>query len=268
MKLDVIRANPAGNITLFVLTSVEKELRAKIAEKLLAIPELAAEQVGYRCEPDPGYDGRMEMAGGEFCGNASRAYGMLIAKERGIEETEETVQLTLQVSGSDTPVEIEADMEAGTSRAKMPLPQMVCRRTAGGVSGILVHLGGIAHFVVDDVIPSETFFEQAEKEIFSEMSGLDAYGVMFYDSASGKLIPLVKVPAANSLYWEGSCGSGSLATVIAQTEGAPDWKYAMDLVQPAGTVRAEVERVGGRVTEAYIGGDVEFDPPMQIEVDV
>ena len=43
MKLEVIRANPAGNITLFVKTPVEKAIRGSLAEKLLAIEEFAAE---------------------------------------------------------------------------------------------------------------------------------------------------------------------------------------------------------------------------------
>ena len=84
MKLEVIRANPAGNITLFVKTPVEKAERAPLAEKLLGIEEFAAEQVGYYCDAGEGFDGHMEMAGGEFCGNASRAYGFLIAQEKAL----------------------------------------------------------------------------------------------------------------------------------------------------------------------------------------
>ena len=263
MKLDVVRANPAGNITLYVLTPVAKEERGPLAEKLLAMGEFAAEQVGYRCEAEDGLDGHMEMAGGEFCGNATRAYGMLTALEKGLSGKQ---HLILRVSGCEEPVGVDLDVEAGTARAQMPLPRFVRPESAGGVQGILVHLGGIAHFVVSGVKPSVEFFEEAEKEIFAPMTELDAYGVMFRDQASGKLTPLVKVPAANSLYWEGSCGSGSLATVIAETEGCPDGNYAKDLLQPAGTVRAEVVRQDGKVVQAFIGGDVIIDRPVEVEV--
>ncbi len=263
MKLEVIRANPAGNITLFVKTPVEKAIRGSLAEKLLAIEEFAAEQVGYYCEPGEGFDGHMEMAGGEFCGNASRAYGFLMAQEKGLTGK---VHLTLDVSGSDVPVEVDADMDEGTARASMPLPRFVKPAEAGGTPGVLVHLGGIAHFVVEDIEPTEEFFDKAEAEIFKDMKELDAYGVMFTDSETGRLTPLVKVPAANSLYWEGSCGSGSLATAIAGTEGMPDGDYAMDLVQPAGTVRAEVTREGGKVKKAFIGGNISIDEPKYIEI--
>ena len=263
MKLNVVRANPAGNITLYVLDPVKKEDRGPLAEKLLAMEEFQAEQVGYKCEAAPEFDGHMEMAGGEFCGNASRAYGMLMAKEKGLTGKQ---KLTLEVSGCETPVEVELDVEAGTAKAQMPLPRFARPETVGGKQGILVHLGGIAHFVVDGVEPAKEYFDEAEKVIFSAMPELDAYGVMFRDKASGKLTPLVKVPAANSLYWEGSCGSGSLATVIAETEGEPDGDYAKDLIQPAGTVRAEVVRKNGRVVAAYIGGNVTIDAPVEVEV--
>ena len=47
MELNILRADPAGNITVFVLDPVEKAQRAAIAEKIMAIPALKAEQVGY-----------------------------------------------------------------------------------------------------------------------------------------------------------------------------------------------------------------------------
>ena len=43
MKLNILRADPAGNITVFVLDPVEKAKRAAIAEKIMAIPSLKAE---------------------------------------------------------------------------------------------------------------------------------------------------------------------------------------------------------------------------------
>ena len=78
-KLRVVRADPAGNITLFVLTPVGKAECAAVAAQLMAIRELQAEQVGFIFP-----NGHMEMEAGEFCGNASRAYGFLLAKQQGL----------------------------------------------------------------------------------------------------------------------------------------------------------------------------------------
>ena len=65
-RLRIVRADPAGNITLFVLTPVEKAACAAIAADLMTIGELKAEQVGFVFPT-----GHMEMEAGEFCGNAS-----------------------------------------------------------------------------------------------------------------------------------------------------------------------------------------------------
>ena len=78
MELNILRADPAGNITVFVLDPVEKAQRAAIAEKIMAIPALKAEQVGYACTAEDDVDGHMEMMGGEFCGNALRCAWLAI----------------------------------------------------------------------------------------------------------------------------------------------------------------------------------------------
>ena len=254
MKLTVVRADPAGNITLFVRTRVDRAQYGAVGEKLLALPELKGEQVGFLLG-----DGRLAMAGGEFCGNATRAFGLLTARECGLTGKQ---HLTLSVSGCEKAVGVDVDTDAGTARAEMPLPQFVRAETAGGVPGTLVHLGGIAHFVVDGVTPSEAFFAEAEP-LFLSLGALDAYGVIFLGGA--RMTPLVKVPATKAFVWEGSCGSGSLAAAIAQSEGA-DGVFERDYVQPAGTIRVTVERRGGQVTGAYIGGHVTLDEPVEVEI--
>ena len=260
MELNILRADPAGNITVFVLDPVEKAQRAAIAEKIMAIPALKAEQVGYACAAEDDVDGHMEMMGGEFCGNATRAYGMYIAQQKG-----GLSSVRLRVSGCDHAVTAQVDLKSGTARAEMPCPRSVKRVTVNGHEGTLVDLTGIAHFVVEGVEPSEGFFRAAES-IFSGIAGLDACGVIFLDAEKRSMIPLVKVIETGSLVWEGSCGSGSLATVIARTEGMADGEYSEDIIQPAGTVRVTTMRKNGRVVAAYIGGGVELDDPVEVEV--
>jgi len=115
MELNILRADPAGNITVFVLDPVEKAQRAAIAEKIMAIPALKAEQVGYACAAEDDVDGHMEMMGGEFCGNATRAYGMYIAQQKG-----GLSSVRLRVSGCDHAVTAQVDLKSGTARAEMP----------------------------------------------------------------------------------------------------------------------------------------------------
>ena len=114
----------------------------------------------------------------------------------------------------------------------------------------MVDLIGIAHLVVEDVPPSLDFFRKAEP-LFWDIPDLDAYGVIFLDSAKGAITPLVKVPAADSLVWEGSCGSGSLAAAIAQSQDAPDGPFVRTYIQPAGAVEAAVLRRDGEAVSAW-----------------
>ena len=245
MELNILRADPAGNITVFVLDPVEKAQRAAIAEKIMAIPALKAEQVGYACAAEDDVDGHMEMMGGEFCGNATRAYGMYIAQQKG-----GLSSVRLRVSGCDHAVTAQVDLKSGTARAEMPCPRSVKRVTVNGHEGTLVDLTGIAHFVVEGVEPSEDFFRTAEP-IFSGIAGLDACGVIFLDAEKRSMIPLVKVIE-------------SVACAVAQSEHMENGGFSCEYRQPAGAVRASVERQGGNVIAASIGGEVTLDEPMRI----
>ncbi|NBI69287.1 hypothetical protein D1646_21410 [Pseudoflavonifractor sp. 60] len=253
-----MRANPAGNITLFVLDPVDKEQRGALAARLMALPGSDVEQVGFVCPPLQGGMARMEMAGGEFCGNASRAFGMLTARERG-----GLSQVRVEVSGCEHPVTVDVDWAAGTAQTQMPLPRSVRRETVDGCPCVLVDLGGIAHLVAEDIAPGLDFFRRSEP-LLAGIPGLDAYGVIFLDSQKGTMTPLVKVPDAGSLVWEGSCGSGSLAAALAQSQSAPDGPFVRDYIQPAGVVQAAVVRRDQRVTAAYIGGAASVDQPAAI----
>lgn len=258
--MKILRANPAGNITLFVLDSVERDQRAHTAARLMAIPELGAEQVGFLCPPILGGDARIEMMGGEFCGNAARAFGLLTARNLG-----GLSQVRIEISGCDHPVLVAADLAAGAARSEMPLPREIRRETVAGHRGTLVHLGGIAHLVVEDAAPSQTFFAQAEP-LFQTVRGLDAYGVIFLDREGGKITPLVKVPATNTLVWEGSCGSGTLAAAVAQSWDNPKGTFIQDYIQPAGMIQAVIVWENRQIMAAYIGGPVSLDLPIEIEL--
>lgn len=260
MKLNVLRADPSGNITLFVLDPVPIGDRAGVAGRLMSLPGLDAEQVGFVCPPILGGQGRIEMAGGEFCGNATRAFGMYIAKKLGGPS-----QVLVEVSGCGGLVAVDADLSRGAARAQMPLPRSVVHVQADGHPGVLVDLGGIVHLVVEDVPPSLEFFYNVEP-LLRNIPGPDAYGVIFLDPLKNTMTPLVKVPAAGTLVWEGSCGSGSLAAAAAQSQTASDGVFVRNYIQPAGVIQATVTRRGGRLSSAYIGGPVTLASPIAAEL--
>ena len=83
MELSFQLADPAGNITLLVTTPVPREDHPTLAAGLLSIPELHAEQVGFLVPPQGAGVIRLEMMGGEFCGNALRCAGLYYAVQQG-----------------------------------------------------------------------------------------------------------------------------------------------------------------------------------------
>ena len=80
------------------------------------------------------------------------------------------------------------------------------------------------------------------------------------------MTPLVKVIETGSLVWEGSCGSGTVACAVAQSEGMQSGGFSCEYTQPAGKVRASVERQNGRVIAAAIGGPVTLGEVMCIDL--
>lgn len=256
MLLKTLLADPAGNITMFVLDDVKAERRAKIAKKIMSFSSLKVEQVAFRTG-----ENRIEMSGGEFCGNASRAFGMLVASERGMTGICDT---EIEISGAQGKVPVHVNLSAGTASAQMPLPQYVGKRTVGNVCGTLVHLGGIAHFVVKGLEPTREFFNLAEA-VFSEYPELEAYGVIFLEKDGCHMTPLVKVVETESLVREGSCGSGSIACAVARSEEI-EGVFSEKYIQPAGEVIATVERRDGKIVSASIGGTVKLGEITEIEI--
>jgi len=102
MRLHYQKYSPTGNITLLVTTPVPRSAQPGVAARLLETA--GGEQVGF-IEPaaDPACPARLQMMGSEFCGNATMSLGAMLARERGL-AAGESLDLLLEVSGSDTPV--------------------------------------------------------------------------------------------------------------------------------------------------------------------
>ena len=252
----ILRADPAGNITVFVLDDVPLDERPQVAKAIMKKAWLRCEQVGFICPPQQGGDGRMEMAGGEFCGNATRAYGAWLAKQQ-----QRYGRFSVEVSGCDHPVSVWVDHD--TAEAEMPLPLYIQPKTVNGLQCTLVHLGGIAHLVAEYILPDLSFFEAAEPYLAS-IGSLDAYGVIFL--SGDRLTPLVKVPATGALIWEGSCGSGTVAAAIVQSSIVTNGVFSASYCQPDGDITARITRENGKPVSATIGGSIRFNAPMEIEL--
>lgn len=75
--------DPTGNVTAIVCSDVPAAERARVAAQILRLPELGIEQVAFLTAPRSGGEIRLEMMGGEFCGNALRCAGFYQALRNG-----------------------------------------------------------------------------------------------------------------------------------------------------------------------------------------
>lgn len=258
--------NPAGNITIFVLDRFERSQYQKIATQLLEHKEFNAEQVGFVLD-----ENTMEMCGLEFCGNASRAFALLSARAKGMEGTGSAV---VNVSGVDYPLTVEINTATNYTKVKMPMPVSVSTLSNTGIplveNSVLVDLGGIVHLVLYDKEPSMENFKIA-KNFAESIIPAPAAGVMFYDTKSGFLTPVVYVKDVDSTYFEGSCGSGSTALAVAKYLELPEdasGDRSYEFHQPAGSITATIAVNEGKLEAVYIEGQIEFGEVMQVEVEV
>ena len=224
--------DPTGNRTVLVETPVPEPQQPEIAAYLMRL-EPTAEQVGFLQTGTGHAQIALRMAGGEFCANAAMSAAAWFAEKSGAPSG--TVRA--QVSGADGLVAVHCAPQAdGSWRTgiDMPRPQAIRRVCLdGGQTYPVVVLPGIAHVILEDEAPDEA--AGARAKAMCAYLHADALGLMFLDTASRTLRPLVYVPAAGTLVWENSCGSGSSAVgaYLAHRAGAP---VSVELRQPGGTL--------------------------------
>ena len=235
--------NPAGNITAVVLEPVEPNLRPALARAIMA--QGRAEQVGFQAEPRMGGECRLEMMGGEFCGNAVRSYGLLYAQANGLAR-----RVSVEISGAAEPVTVAADPAAGTAYADMPLPRELRWLEVLGNRYPLVMCQGICHLLALEQAPDPAFLEAARPELCALKQ--EAWGVMFLEGR--RLTPAVYVSSTDSLVWESSCGSGSVACgwYLAQANGEREFLFQ----EPGGEIQVKVQGQEKAITGCTMGGPV------------
>ena len=257
MGLRVTAADPAGNVTLLVESPVPPSEYRTIASRLLALPELRGEQVGFLTAPRMGGEVRLEMMGGEFCGNAARCAGLWQARKRGRDGA-----VAVEMSGCSHPLTVETG--GGEAWAGMPLPRFAEEIRLGGADFTAVCFEGIVHLVGECPPLSPETIARLLPEA-AERFHLPAAGVMFLHG--GLMRPAVYVRDTDTLVWERSCASGSTAVAWREARSAPDGLRRLDLKQPGGIIRTETVREGGQVRSIRIGGPVTLGSVQSLSIE-
>jgi diaminopimelate epimerase len=240
-------ADAAGNTTALVSDAAAAE-RTVIARRLLAETpegELAPpEQVGFVVPPLTA-DGfwRLEMAGGEFCGNAARSFALFLAKKT---EFHGTMGVIIEISGCPSPLTAIVNTETCEAEVEMPLPLAMSTISYDKNDFPVIIFEGITHIIVEDVdkstLPDELckiFFEL--KAIFDKTETTAALGLMFYDRPNNFLRPAVYVYGTDSFVFESSCGSGSAALAYYLSLNLPDGEHGFTFDEPGGVISSRIK---------------------------
>ncbi len=256
-------SDASGNITIFVLDWFPRKQYQQIATQLLDMKELGGEQVAFITG-----ENSMEMCGLEFCGNASRSFGLMLAKEQGLTETGKVL---INVSGCSETLGVDVDTSNNYTRIKMPPPHTVSVLTDTPVDvlngSMLVDMDGIMHVVLTNVEATPETFDII-KDYINSVYQPPAMGAMFFDSEKNTLTPVVYVRDVDTTYFEGSCGSGSTAVAAAFSHEEKNGIFQFQLKQPAGTIISTIEKAHGEIRAVYIQGPVLLSEIKEVVIDV
>ena len=257
MEIQFAKINPTQNMTVIVLNPVERAQQPRLAEKLMAYESVNAEQVGFLEKANnPGAKARLQMMGGEFCGNATMSFAAYLAHTGGMQDGESAVY-PLEISGADEILACDIRRNGSTYSASvaMPLPEKIENVSLpGGKVYPAVFFPGIAHLIV----PMDEMDEAAaENAIAGWCAALDAdaLGILLVNADLSAIKPIVYVRATDSGVWERGCGSGT-AAIGAYLAAQKQQNVTVSVAQPGGTITAEAQWSENRLSALRIRSDV------------
>jgi histidine racemase len=265
MKLNFIKVNPTENMTIFVLDPLPRSSYPDVANKLMNYNNLHAEQVGFIEQPTlAGSCARLHMMGGEFCGNASRAFAAVMVQKgySAFERRNDRYIVPIEVSGYEEVLSTEvAELTDHTFDVKIKIPPYQSAAPFethyNGIHylGLLVDFEGITQVILfsGSDLPDEGLL----RHIVEERAPLSnsAFGVMFYDEEENFMTPLVYVEGTKSVVWERSCGTGTAALGVALSLNSQAG-VEMDVNQPGGVIKVITSVKNGQIEEIHLQGNV------------
>lgn len=256
-KIEYKMLNPGGNKTALVKGTNFTDKQKYLINKLIMEKHLDIEQVGFLSNEM----NRLEMAGGEFCMNATRCavYEYSNGNKDNIE---------ISVSGTDKKL-IGKVLSNNTVEIKLDILK--------NVNDLIEVKNGFTYVKIDGILIVILNEDQSKKYIKSlkeneelakkEMKKFmiknikvteKAIGIMLLEKVSDKIKinPIVWVKDIDTVFYETACGSGSLAVAIYNYYIRK--KKKLELIQPSGySFNIELETKEQYIKRAIISGIVE-----------
>ncbi|MED4531597.1 diaminopimelate epimerase [Metabacillus fastidiosus] len=274
-EIDFIKFNPTQNMTILVKPNYPIEDYKKIASKIMSYDSVHAEQVGFIEKPiNSKAAAHLQMAGGEFCGNACMALGAFIATEKGLKQNE-MMEILLEVSGTDQLItcQVKKISDEYYCQINMPIPEKIEQRTIRyddiDLNIIIVRYREFIHIVIEVEEFCESIKEKAQSlaKLLGVTLGSNLIGILLYKTKSDELAPLIYVPHLDSMIWERGCGSGtaSLGAYLA-------WKNKDEVVanirQPGGAINVVASCYNEELKSLQIEGFVEIVAQGKAFIDI
>ena len=249
-----VTLNPTGNLTCLVLDPVAEKDRGRVTNALIN----RCEQVGYLETPKiyPGCArARLQMMGGEFCGNATMGTAAWLAMQDGLAIGEKE-EIVLEVSGAEMPVlcMVRREIQGWTGRVDMPPVLGTEEIQEDGKVFTAVHMTGMTHLIHTGERMKKPEAEAVLRAVAAELPA-PAVGLLQWEETEGCMTPLVYVRESRTMIWETACGSGS-AAIGAWKALAAGGSMQVSVVQPGGKLIVEAETDQGRIQRIRLTGTI------------
>lgn len=263
MEIAYVKADPTQNMTILVETPVPRGQQQRIASLLMAYNSVFAEQTGFLESPvNPDAQMRLQMMGGEFCGNATMSLAAYLVHKLH-PPMDSSHDVCLEVSGAEGLLHCQIAVKDGfyLGRVQMPVPRKIEEKKLpldGALYNVtMVFMPGITHLVVPagEIPGDKKDFARRAAYAWESFITEDAFGILLYDGSTGYMDPLVYVRPTRTMVWERGCGSGTAAigSYLAYTAGAD--AYA-EISQPGGVISVRAGWREGAVSQVSIEGQV------------
>ncbi|MBD0023768.1 diaminopimelate epimerase [Gordonia pseudamarae] len=260
-ELEFVKLDPTQNVTVLVKTQHPSAEYVAIAQSLMGYAHVHAEQVGFvELSSHPEALARIQMAAGEFCGNACMSLAASIAHDSELAEGMST-SVCIESSGTDDLIncEVRRANRRYECNVSMPIPLAVTvsdNTILGGGWGIVLYQEGI--HIVAECRPDDSDtrrFAAALAAAIAPVREFSLVGVMLYHPGTGSVHPLIHIPALGSMIWERGCCSG-VASVGAYLAHKNNRSVAATMRLPGGPMRVAAEIDGKGISRLVVEGHV------------
>ena len=251
--------NPGGNKTAIVFGNNYNKEERKIINTEILRNNKDVEQVGFISEKE----NKLEMAGGEFCVNATRcAIWEYLKGKRG--------KIRLEVSGCKNKI------IGGINIKKDVYVKMKINKKNEDIISIkdefnIIDLDGILLLVIDEKNSKQYIEELKENQKVAMIrlknimklveTSKEAVGIILLEKekSNTKINPVIWVKTVDTLYYETACGSGSLAAAI-YINNINKKSKKIKIMQPSGySIIIKLNNKNGNIKGVTILGKVEED---------